>query len=454
MSIGASGDIRAKVRECEQQLQRKDALVEAFKTQNSVLRNSLRYFPILASAIIDRARAQGSAELTRQVEALVVAIMLFDLAPDADSRLRVQHAQGELGATAEATENLHLARDIQLTLAHSKVIIERTPTTDRLVREALSVPLSANVSALEEAYSLQHRSAMERAHLRRQILLGLALLIIVLALADIILRLRSSGLALEEVTSQLRLANGELAVEREKERHIGQLKTRFVSMTSHEFRTPLSVIVSSSELLDSYGTRWSEERRSDHLARIRSAAASMWRMLDQLLLLGRAEAGVLRPAPADLDLSVFCRQLVESAEHASGRKQAIQYSFAGDPSVTLDERLLSEVVGNLLDNALKYSGAETLVYFNVVVTGEECEFTVVDHGIGIPEADLPRLFEHFYRASNADQIRGTGLGLAVVKASLALQHGTIAMDSQLGQGSRFVVRVPCVQPAAIAVIGT
>ena len=168
----------------------------------------------------------------------------------------------------------------------------------------------------------------------------------------------------------------------------------------------------------------------------------MWRMLDDILIIGRAEAGVLRASPAQLNLDEFCRRLVESLEHSSSRSHCIRYTFDGDPRVTLDERLLSEVVGNLLGNALKYSPPGSDVNFDVHTTDDTCRISVRDQGIGIPPGEQSRLFESFFRASNADQIKGSGLGLAVVKKALDVQNGTIEVESQLGRGSKFTVYIP------------
>jgi len=439
----AALDMRARLRDSEAQLQQKDELVEDFKTQNSVLQNSLHYFPILANSVIDRARVTpAGATVASRIQALISAIMLFDTAADTESTSRVQSAQVDLSNAKQAAQELQLNHELELILAHSQIILERKPLTDGLVKQILAVPLPRIALALEEAYSLHYRSATDRALILRQILFGLASITIVLGLTDVILRLRRSALALELATGELRQANAALAREREKERQLGELKTRFVSMTSHEFRTPLSVIVSSTDLLENYSDRWDAERRSDHLERIRSAAGSMDRMLDDILLIGRAEAGVLRASPAQLNLDEFCRNLVESLEHSSGRSHSIRYSFSGDPQVTLDERLLSEVVGNLLSNALKYSPTGSQVDFDVDANDEQCKFAVEDRGIGIPEADIPRLFVSFFRAGNANQIKGSGLGLAVVQKALDVQNGTIEVQSRLGQGTKFVVLVP------------
>lgn len=439
----AALDLNAKLQKTDVELRQKDELVESFKTHNSILQNSLHYFPILANSVIGRARpAPAGPAVASRIQALIGAIMLFDTSSDAESSARVRAAQLELSSALPAALELELARELELILAHSRIILERKPTTDALVQQILSVPLPRAALELEEAYSKHYRAATNRALLLRQILVGLALGTVVLGLTDVILRMRRSALALESATTELRQANALLAREREKEREVGELKTRFVSMTSHEFRTPLSVIVSSTDLLENYSERWTAERRQDHLERIRTAANSMDRLLDDILLIGRAEAGVLRPSPTPLNLDEFCRNLVESLEHSSARSHDIRYGFSGEPNVTLDERLLSEVVGNLLSNALKYSPPGSQVDFDVVVSDERCRFTVGDQGIGIPEQDTARLFESFFRASNADQIKGSGLGLAVVKKAVEVQNGTVEVETRLGHGTQFVVLVP------------
>jgi len=439
----AALDLRAKLQQSEAALHKKDEFVESFKTHNSVLQNSLHYFPILANSVIDRARAAPTgATVASRIQALISAIMLFDTSADAESTARVRAAESDLSNALSAARELELGHELELILAHSRIILERKPITDALVQEVLSVPLPRLALSLEEAYSRYYRAATSRALLLRQILVGLALGTVVLGLTDVILRMRRAALALQTATGELRQANALLAREREKERELGELKTRFVSMTSHEFRTPLSVIVSSTDLLENYSERWTPERRKDHLERIRAAAETMDHLLDDILLIGRAEAGVLRASPTELNLDEFCRNLVESLEHSSARSHDIRYAFSGNPTVSLDERLLSEVVGNLLSNALKYSPQGSQVDFDVLVSDEQCRFTVGDRGIGIPEADTPRLFESFFRASNANQIKGSGLGLAVVKKAVEVQNGTVEVETRLGQGTKFVVLVP------------
>jgi signal transduction histidine kinase len=439
----AASDLRRQLDASERELRHKDELVEAFKTQNSVLQNSLRYFPVLANLTIDRAHLKpGGDVVASRIQALISAIMLFDTEADTESTARVLAAQSDLATAEPAAQTLELERDVELILAHSKIILEQKPMADWSVRQILAVPLPKLALQLEESYSRHYRSATQRALVLRQALFGLALASVALGLTEIILRIRRSASALELATTELRAANLALAREREKERQLGELKTQFVSMTSHEFRTPLSVVLSSTELLESYGDGWERQRRQDHWDRIRAAASSMRRMLDDILIIGRAEAGVLRALPAQMNLDEFSRHLVEGLEHSTARSHCIGYTFEGDPRVTLDERLLSEVVGNLLSNALKYSEPGSQVQFSVVASDELCRFSIEDQGIGIPEHELPRLFESFFRAGNVDQIKGSGLGLAVVKKALDVQGGTITVTSKLGIGTRFVVQVP------------
>ncbi|HEY3666517.1 MAG TPA: DAHL domain-containing protein, partial [Polyangiaceae bacterium] len=316
----AAKDLRHRLELSEVALRQKDDLVETFKTQNSVLQNSLRYFPMLANETIDQARSkpEGGAIASR-IQSLISAIMLFDTAADAESSARVMAAQNELSQARPSAQALELDRDLELILAHSKIVLEHKPQTDKSVRQILAVPLPALALELEEGYSRYYRSAMQRALLLRQALFGLALACVALGLTEVILRIRRSAAALELATAELRTANDALAREREKERQLGELKTRFVAMTSHEFRTPLSVILSSTELLQSYGDRWERERRQDHWGRIGSAARSMHRMLDDILIIGRAEAGVLRASPTQMNLDEFSRRLVEGLEHSSAR---------------------------------------------------------------------------------------------------------------------------------------
>lgn len=234
----------------------------------------------------------------------------------------------------------------------------------------------------------------------------------------------------------------QLQEERAKEKELADLKTRFVAMTSHEFRTPLSVISSSAELLQSYGEKWTQEKRGEHLTRIRTSVKGMTTMLDRILLIGRTEAGMLEYRPAPCALDELCRDIAETMELADQGKHTLDVVVTPEVGTAeADAKLVRHVLENLLSNALKYSPEGSTVRFEVARDGDFVVMVITDRGIGIPEEDRARLFDGFHRAKNALHIAGTGLGLAVVKRAVALHGGTLELDSKVGEGTTFTVRV-------------
>lgn len=249
-----------------------------------------------------------------------------------------------------------------------------------------------------------------------------------------------------------------------KERELGDLKSRFVSMTSHEFRTPLSTIQSSAELLERYRQRFSEEKQQLHLSRIKTAVAQMTQMLNDILIIGEVDAGKLEFKPAPLDLVTFCHGLVEELQLSSTNQKAIAFTHQGDCTFKpqnpeecevrqlddcgsslplMDEKLLWRILSNLLSNALKYSPTGSLVEFDLSCLDNTVIFQIKDQGIGIPPEDQSRLFEPFHRANNVGTIQGTGLGLAIVKQCVELHQGEITVASFVGN-TTFTVRLPLI----------
>jgi PAS domain S-box-containing protein len=226
-----------------------------------------------------------------------------------------------------------------------------------------------------------------------------------------------------------------------KERELNELKSRFVAMTSHEFRTPLATILSSTELLDRHHDRLPAEERHTILRRIATGVDRMAHMLDNVLTIGRAETEAMDFSPAPLDLPGLCRQLVD--EVRAGADRDMHFEFSGEQTtVEMDEKLLRHALGNLLSNAVKYSRQGSRVTFNARVTDAAATFEIIDEGIGIPPQDHERLFEAFHRARNVGNIAGTGLGLAIVKKSVELHGGSIAFTSEIDRGTRFTVTLP------------
>jgi PAS domain S-box-containing protein len=247
---------------------------------------------------------------------------------------------------------------------------------------------------------------------------------------------------LADITERKQLEQ-ELKVALEKEKELNELKSRFVSMTSHEFRTPLSTILSSSELLEHYRHQWTEEKQLTHLHRIQTAVKRMTEMLNDILVIGKAEAGKLEYQPECFDLVEYCHYLLSEAQMNHGNMCVIAFT-SHHPSLSccMDRNLLAHIFNNLLSNAIKYSPHDRPINFTLTCEDGNAIFQIQDQGIGIPEADLPRLFESFYRASNVGNIVGTGLGLAIVKKCVDLHQGKISVTSTQGIGTVFTVKLP------------
>lgn len=228
----------------------------------------------------------------------------------------------------------------------------------------------------------------------------------------------------------------------EKEKELSLLKSRFVTMASHEFRTPLATILSSTELLEYYSHKWSEEKKAVHLQRIQSSVKHMTNLLDDVLLIGKAEAGKLDFKPTALNVEQFCSDLVEEVKLTSSNHTITFRCCAQCVNVCMDEKLLRHILSNLLSNAIKYSPQGGTVRFDFDCNSTQVVFRIQDQGIGIPQTDLANLFNSFHRASNVGTISGTGLGLAIVKKSVDLHSGTIAVQSEIGVGTTFTVTIP------------
>jgi PAS domain S-box-containing protein len=229
----------------------------------------------------------------------------------------------------------------------------------------------------------------------------------------------------------------------ERERELRELKSDFVSMASHEFRTPLTAIFSSTELLQHYGNIWSEEKKLKHFHRIESAVKRMTGLLDDVLLYSKAEAGKLKFNPTPLVLKNICSDLVEELQLGIGEKHKLTLVYSGTcNNAYMDEKLLLHILTNLLSNAIKYSPPGTTVFFGCSCDKEEVIFEIKDEGIGIPPEDQKQLFESFHRAKNVGDIPGTGLGLAIVQKSVELHGGRITVNSEVGVGTTFRVTLP------------
>lgn len=227
---------------------------------------------------------------------------------------------------------------------------------------------------------------------------------------------------------------------------LNDMKARFITMASHEFRTPLATIHGSVELLQHYEDRMPADKKLHTLQKIDDAVERMTHMLENVLVIGRTDAGRLEFKPRTLSITTFCHGLVDELRSAMARQLVgVRLQLELPPAEQLfwlDDTLIRNIVGNLLSNAIKYSPQGGDVRFAVRNQGDALVFTVSDQGIGIPEADQAALFVSFHRASNVGPIAGTGLGLSIVKEAVTCHLGDIRVDSMVGQGSTFTVTLP------------
>ena len=269
-------------------------------------------------------------------------------------------------------------------------------------------------------------------------------------LTEVVNKLLQSNLKLEEQIKERRAAEEALkkneeelrqALEREKE--LSELKSRFVSMASHEFRTPLTTIASSSELIKLYTEGTQQPKREKHLRRIQSAVTNLTGILGDFLSLSKLEEGKISNVPAPVSLPELLEESVDDVHVLLKKEQSVVRDFEGmEQEVMIDRKILKNIMLNLLSNAIKYSDAGSTVWLTARLEQGTLKVKVRDEGIGIPESDQKHLFSRFFRADNAVNIQGTGLGLNIVHRYLELLGGSIRFESVEGKGTTFFFEVP------------
>lgn len=244
----------------------------------------------------------------------------------------------------------------------------------------------------------------------------------------------------EELEAKVKDRTIELTHLLEREKELNDLKSRFVSMASHEFRTPLSAISSSIYLVEQYAETGDAEKRQKHILRIRSSVKNLIDILNDFLSLDKLEQGKIELAKEAIQFPEFTHDIIEEVSNLYKRGQGIIYVHTGENELIQDKKILKNILLNLLSNAIKYSPEDKDIYFETSITGGKAMFVVQDGGIGIPEDEQKNLFTKFFRATNAVNIQGTGLGLNIVKRYLELLHGTIEFKSNPEEGTTFVVQ--------------
>ena len=244
---------------------------------------------------------------------------------------------------------------------------------------------------------------------------------------------------LTETLQKLEKSKEDLARALTKERELNELKSRFVSIASHEFRTPLSTVLSSAYLLQKYTTTEEQPKRQNHLDKITSSVNSLIDILNDFLSVGKIEEGKISIILARLKVNDLATRIIDEIGNSQKAGQTIHYQHSGDEYIVTDHSILKHIILNLLTNAIKFSPANSKIIIETVVSAEEMKLVVSDEGIGIPIEDQPHLFERFYRGSNATNIQGTGLGLHIIARYVEMLSGKISIESIVGRGTAVTV---------------
>jgi len=228
----------------------------------------------------------------------------------------------------------------------------------------------------------------------------------------------------------------------QKEKLLNELKSRFVSMASHEFRTPLSTILSSLSLIEKYDQLGEADKKDKHYRRIRNEVRHLTGILNDFLSLEKVETGKVVVNLSELNLRELLHELIEQQREVSKPTQQIQLSYEGNDVMVTDQNMMRIIASNLLSNAVKYSGEGKSIWISVSAENKGTTLSVKDEGIGIPYEDQANMFERFFRAKNTVNLEGTGLGLNIVRRYLQLLDGEISFESVPDEGTTFTVHLP------------
>ncbi len=249
-------------------------------------------------------------------------------------------------------------------------------------------------------------------------------------------------IATEEAKAALVQSQSELEIALVKEQALNQLKSRFVSTASHEFRTPLATIKSSAALIARYTAEGTAEKRLKHVERIKSAVNNLNDILNDFLSISKLEEGKVEHEPCEFNVSALTKEIINEIKSLLKNGQTINHEHEGEEIAFLDKKFFKNIVINLLSNAIKYSKEHQNIELYTHFFQDQVQVQVKDYGIGIPKSEQDHLFERFFRAQNAINIKGTGLGLNIVKKYVDLMNGTIFFESEENKETIFTVNLP------------
>ncbi len=247
---------------------------------------------------------------------------------------------------------------------------------------------------------------------------------------------------LQEALKELEKSQREVNEALNKEREMNEIKSRFVSMASHEFRTPLSTVLSSAALISRYTKEDEQDKRDKHIKRIKDSVKHINELLEDFLSLGKLDEGRIKAETSAFNVQEFLEDLIDEMKSTQKEGQLIDQHYSGGKEFVTDKRLLKNILINLLGNAIKFSAEGSVITLDIREQNDYLMLSVKDEGVGISEEDQRHLFSSFYRGKNAVNIEGTGLGLHIVKRYIDLLKGSIRLESSMNSGTTVFVRLP------------
>ncbi len=260
--------------------------------------------------------------------------------------------------------------------------------------------------------------------------------------AELEKQVKNRTLILEEAIEELEKTKKELNKALDKEKDLSELKSRFVSMASHEFRTPLTTMMSSVSLITKYGEQNDKENQSKHVGKIKSSIKNMTDILNDFLSVSKLEEGKIENLPEEIDLKLFIEEIIIEMQCIAKKDQMIIQKHSGNEFASLDKKLLKNILFNLISNAVKFSPEGSLIEVAAQVLNSAVKISVKDSGIGVSKEDQKHLFERFFRGHNATHIQGTGLGLNIVAKYIELMNGSSNIESEEQKGTIFTIIIP------------
>lgn len=260
--------------------------------------------------------------------------------------------------------------------------------------------------------------------------------------ADLEIKVEERTLILKEALQRLEQSQTELNEALDKERQLNEIKSRFVSMASHEFRTPLSTVLSSASLLSKYTTTEDQEKRDRHIDKIKKSVLHLNDILEDFLSQGKLDEGKVKTSFTRIDLKEFISESIEDMKGLLKKSQQMLFAYEGETIIYTDKKLLKNIIINLLTNAIKFSNESSDIKIQTTVQNSMANVVITDQGIGIAEEDQEHLFSSFFRGANANNIAGSGLGLHIVKRYTDLLGGTVHLHSELNKGTSVTISIP------------